>query len=103
MSDQILVTGFIDLDPAKLGEALDLLRTIVAATREEDGCEHYSITPDNIDEGRLVISERWRDQAATDVHMQSPNLAQLMGAMGSLGVTGASVVQWLGATENKVM
>lgn len=102
MSDSILVTGTIDLDPANHDAALELLRKITGPTNAEDGCEHYSITPDVDDAGRFHVSERWRDQAAIDAHMAGPNLAELMGAMGTLGVTGVALDKWSGATSEKL-
>jgi len=49
------------------------------------------------------VQEQWADGAAVDAHIGSSNLAELMGAMGSLGVTGASLTRWDGATGSKLM
>jgi hypothetical protein len=38
-----------------------------------------------------------------DTHMATPHLAALMGAMGTLGVSSASLTKWDGATPSKLM
>jgi hypothetical protein len=35
--------------------------------------------------------------------MATPHLAELMGAMGGFGVTGAGLTKWDGATPSKLM
>src|SRR5688572_4271225 len=103
MSDTILVTGVIDLDPAKRDDAIAVLNAAMEATRAEDGCEHYEFSADLTDPGRVHASEQWANQAASDAHTAAPALATLMGAMGSLGVTGASLTSWTGAEPKKLM
>jgi quinol monooxygenase YgiN len=99
----IIVTGTIDFDPAKRDEAIAAVTACMEATRAEDGCEHYAFSGDFADPGRMYVSEQWASQEAMDAHMATPHLAALMGAMGSLGVTGASLTKWEGATPSKLM
>jgi quinol monooxygenase YgiN len=99
----ILVTGTIDLDPANRDQAIKTFTECMTATRAEEGCEHYSFSADVEDPGRFHVSEQWASQEAMDTHMATPHLAALMGAMGSLGVTGASLTKWDGATASKLM
>jgi quinol monooxygenase YgiN len=99
----IIVTGTIDLDPAQHDAAVDAFRQAMAATREEPGCEGYTFSADLEDPGRFHVSEQWADGAAIDTHMTSPNLAALVGVMGSLGVTSAKLTKWEGATGSKLM
>ena len=99
----IIVTGTIDFDPAKRDEAIAAVTACMEATRAEDGCEHYAFSGDFTDPGRMYVSEQWASQEAMDAHMGTPHLAALMGAMGSLGVTGASLTKWEGATPSKLM
>jgi len=103
MSDTILITGSIDLDPANRDAAIAAFTACMEATRAEDGCESYAFSADLTDPGRFHVSEQWRDQAANDAHGAGPALATLMGAMGSLGVTGASLTAWSGAEPKKLM
>ncbi len=98
MSDTILVTGIIDLDPAKRDDAIAAVAKVMDATRAEDGCVTYTFSADVSDPGRFWLQEQWRDQASIDAHMNQPHLAELMAAMGELGVTSAEITTW-NATE----
>ena len=99
----ILVTGTIDLDPAHRDQAIKTFSECMAGTRAEDGCESYTFSADLEDPGRFHVSEQWASQEAMDAHMAGPSLATLMTAMGTLGVTGASLTKWDGATGSKLM
>ena len=99
----ILVTGTIDFDPAKREEAIAAVNTAVEATLAEEGCEGYVFSGDLNDPGRFYIAEQWASQEAMDAHMQTPHLAALMASWGNVGVTGASLTKWDGATPSKLM
>jgi quinol monooxygenase YgiN len=99
----ILVTGTIDFDPANRDAAIAAVTTCMEATQAEDGCERYVFSGDLADQGRLYVSEQWASQEAMDTHMATPHLAALMGAMGTLGVSSASLTKWDGATPSKLM
>jgi quinol monooxygenase YgiN len=99
----ILVTGTIDLDPANRDQAIATFNECMAGTRAEDGCESYTFSADLEDPGRFHVSEQWASQEAMDAHMAGPSLAALMTAMGTLGVTGASLTKWEGATPSKLL
>ena len=99
----IIVTGTIDFDPSKRDEAIAAVTACMEATQAEEGCEHYAFSGDFADPGRMYVSEQWASQEAMDTHMATPHLAALMGAMGSLGVTAASLTKWEGATPSKLM
>jgi quinol monooxygenase YgiN len=99
----IIVTGTIDLDPAKRDAAIVAMTTCMTATRAEAGNEAYTFSADVEDQGRFHVTEQWADQAAIDEHMATPHLAALMGQMGELGVTAAALTQWTGATASKLM
>ena len=99
----ILVTGTIEFDPAKREEAIAAVNTAVEATLKEEGCEGYAFSADLNDPGRFYIAEQWASQEAMDSHMQTPHLAALMAAWGTVGVTSASLTKWDGATPSKLM
>jgi quinol monooxygenase YgiN len=103
MSDTIIVTGTIDLDPAKRDTFIEAAVACMAATRAEDGNEAYSFSADVENPGRFYVTEQWASQAAIDTHMATDHLAAFMGTMGAAGVTGASLTQWNGAEAKKLM
>lgn len=103
MSDTVILTGVIDLDPAKRDAFIAAAVTCMTATRAEEGNELYAFSADVEDPGRFYINEQWASQAVIDVHMATPHLAAFMGSMGEFGVTGVSLVQWNGGAPTKLM
>jgi quinol monooxygenase YgiN len=65
----LIVAGSFAVEPeqrdAFLAGRLDAMR----ATRDEPGCLEYVMSADPIDPSRVVLFERWADQAAFDGHM----------------------------------
>ncbi len=98
----IIVTGTIDVDPAKRDDFIALAKTLMAATHAEEGCEHYSFSADLDAPTRFHISEQWADTATMEAHTASAHLATFMGSLGGV-VTGASLTQWDGAAPTKLM
>ena len=103
MSDTIIVTGTIDLDPAKRDDAIAAALEVMEATRAEEGSVAYTFSTDLSDPGRLHLVEEWASAAAMDAHMQTPHLAAFMGKMAECGVRAANLTKWEGATGSKLM
>ncbi|HYJ30204.1 MAG TPA: putative quinol monooxygenase [Allosphingosinicella sp.] len=87
----IIVTG-----TARFGEGeIERLRADfaanIAATRAEDGCEHYAYAVDVSEPNLLHITERWRDEAAIDAHMGSPHMARFMAVLGEAKIEALSI------------
>lgn len=53
----------------------------VTASRQEDGCEYYALHEDTEHPERLVMLERWRDEAALATHAEGPAFKTLMKVM----------------------
>lgn len=98
----VLVTGVIDVDPARRDDFIALAQRCMAPTRDEPGCERYVFSADIDDPGRFHVSEQWASPEAVDEHMKSPHLAEFMGSLGGI-VTGASLTRWDGASGSKLM
>jgi quinol monooxygenase YgiN len=75
----LIVAGSFDVDPAErdafLAGRLDSMR----ATRDEPGCLEYVMSADPIEPNRVVLFERWADQAAFDGHMAAVQAAPRSG------------------------
>lgn len=99
----ILVTGTIDLDPARRDTFIAAATRVMAASHLEEGCEHYSFAADLTDLGRFHLSEQWASRDALVAHEASEHLADFMREMGGFGLKGASVTRWEGATPSKMM
>ena len=50
---------------------------IQAAVRREDGCLQYDYYLPVEEDNTLLLVERWRDQAAQQVHLTTPHMAAL--------------------------
>ena len=87
----------IALIPAKPGSedvVRDALVTLVAATRQEEGCVSYDLHESQAAPGTFVTVEVWRDQAALDGHMGTPHIAAAFAAVGD-HVAGAPAIHAL--------
>ena len=103
MADTILITGVIDLDPANHDAAVAAFAKLMTASRQDEGCVRYVFSADIEQRGRFHLSEEWESQAASDVHMTQPHMAEFFTAMGSLGVTASSITKWTGAQPEQLM
>ena len=65
----LIVAGQFDVDPAVRDEFLTARAPAMESTRTEGGCLEYVLSADPIDATRVVLFERWADQASFDAHM----------------------------------
>jgi quinol monooxygenase YgiN len=68
--------------PEDREEIATILRELTAASRQEPGCVNYVAHRIQSDPDTVVIYEQYRDQAALDLHRNSPHFA--MYAIGGL-------------------
>ncbi len=87
----IIVMGHAQLAAGEIERLKDAMATQLAATNAEEGCLYYSFARDVTDPDRLIVSERWRDQAAIDAHFASPHMAAFNAALASAKVLGLSI------------
>ena len=87
----IIVMGHAKLAAGQIDQLHAEMATQIAATRAEEGCELYVFARDVLDPDTLIISERWRDQAAIDAHFQSPHMAAFNKVLGRATVLDISV------------
>lgn len=87
----LIVSGTISLDPANHDAALAVVAPLVEATLAEEGNITYGFWAHPSEPGEFRIYEEWADQAALDSHMAAPHMAEFLGAMANLGVTGTDV------------
>jgi quinol monooxygenase YgiN len=65
----LIVAGAFTLDPTERDAFIAGRRDSMRATRDEPGCLEYVMAADPLDETRVVLFERWADQASFDGHM----------------------------------
>ncbi len=89
--NMIIVMGHAKLGAGEMERLKADMATQVAATQAEDGCELYCFAADIVEPDTLIISERWRDQAALDAHFASPHMAAFNAVIGAAKVLEISV------------
>lgn len=66
MSIRLIVS--ITAVPGKGGELAQVYKARCADVMQEPGCEQFEVFQSAVNPDRLVLLERWADQAALDVH-----------------------------------
>lgn len=60
----IIVTGHIAVAPGNRASYLEGCVPVVVAGRAADGCLDFALSADLVDDGRINVTERWRDAAS---------------------------------------
>ncbi len=71
----VIVGGSFEVEPDQREEFLAGRREAIRAARAEVGCLEYTVTADPIEPDRVVLYERWADQAALDAHLAASRQA----------------------------
>lgn len=86
-TEHLALTGYYRLH---FGDA-EKFRMIAAAsvetTRGKDGCLYYSFAEDVAEPGLFRVAEGWRDRAALDTHLSSPDFADTLRQAGEMRIT----------------
>lgn len=61
----------IQVAHGKVSEFADAFTTLQAIAQQEEGCEQYELFQSLDDPDKVVLLERWANQAALDNHMQA--------------------------------
>lgn len=67
----LIVTGYMHVDPTDVAEFIADLKMLAVSTRRHRGNISYDAALDDAQIGRLLISERWTDQAALSAHLEA--------------------------------
>ena len=68
------IVGTITIDAERRDALLAAIRPLVQKTRQEGpGCLDYAFTADTVDDDRVVVVERWRDEITLAAHFMHPN------------------------------
>jgi quinol monooxygenase YgiN len=65
----VIVAGHFVVDPADQEAFVAGRIEAMTATRTEPGCLEYVMAADAADPSRVILFERWADQAALDAHL----------------------------------
>ncbi|MED5526496.1 MAG: antibiotic biosynthesis monooxygenase [Pseudomonadota bacterium] len=81
MHEELAVVATIVAEQGFEAEVLAALKAVELTTQDEDGCLYYHLYRDSADSTRLVMLERWRDQAALDAHIAAAPFQALAKAL----------------------
>ena len=59
----LIIAGHLIVDPTERDRYVADCVTVVEAARVAPGCLDFSITADTVDPGRVLVYERWEDEA----------------------------------------
>jgi quinol monooxygenase YgiN len=65
----LIVAGHFVVDPADQAAFVAGRVAGITATRAEAGCLEYVMSADPVDATRVILFERWADQASLDAHL----------------------------------
>ena len=82
----LIVLAEATLGEGTLEEARGAFSAMIEASRAEEGCLGYSYALDVLDPNKLIIVEKWVDDAALAYHFSTPHMATFQKALGSLDV-----------------
>ena len=83
----ILVIATARFDPADIEKVRDLGRTMITASRAEEGCLEYNYAQDILDQGALRVVELWKDEDALRFHFATPHMAAFQTGLAALNIT----------------
>ena len=67
----LIVTGHVDVAPSDVEAFVGDVSQLAAAARARQGCLSYHVAVEDAAQGRVLVAERWRDQAALSDHLQA--------------------------------
>lgn len=85
----LIVTGYMHIDPTNLVRFVEDLERLAASTRRRVGNISYDAAVVDPQAGRLVIAERWQDQAALNAHLEASD-------------TVAFIMRWQGRMQGDI-
>ena len=62
------ITVYCTTKPGKQNDLIALCKNMIAPSRAETGCIHYSFYQDLHQENTFLFYEEWKDQASIDLH-----------------------------------
>jgi len=98
----ILLTGWVDVDPARRDAALEAGKPHMEATRAWPGCLDYVWSADPLDPARIYVYERWESAEALERHFQGPHYAAMRDTIAAHGIRNVEVRKYEPARQGAV-
>ncbi|MEM9045834.1 MAG: putative quinol monooxygenase [Pseudomonadota bacterium] len=71
----VIVGGQVLFAPGEIDRLREEMDTVIAATRTEPGCLHYSYARQLENPDRIIIFEHWEHGDALRAHFKTPHMA----------------------------
>lgn len=75
----LIVTGYMHVEPIDVAEFSVDIEALAIIARQRDGNLSYDVAVDDPLTGRMLVAERWRDQAALTAHLHAPDTVAFVG------------------------
>ncbi|RYD48164.1 MAG: antibiotic biosynthesis monooxygenase [Sphingomonadales bacterium] len=82
----LVITGTFRLPPHNLDAARPHMAAMIAASRAESGCLHYSYGEDVLDPGLVHVTEHWVTREALTAHGAAPHIKAWRAIWPALGI-----------------
>jgi len=86
-----IITVQCKAKPEKRNELVALCKSMIAPSRAEPGCIHYSFYEDLNEENSFFFYEEWKDQTAIDLHNSTQHFLEFQPKFKNFIVGDASV------------
>jgi quinol monooxygenase YgiN len=74
----LIVTGLVHVETFDLDQFRADIHALAHTSRQRDGNLFYGVALDDPRAGRLLVVERWRDQASLAAHLNAPDTLEFM-------------------------
>jgi quinol monooxygenase YgiN len=71
----VIVGGTFELDPELRDKFIESRADMMRNSRSEPGCIEYTFSADPLDPSRVMLFEKWEDQASLDAHIAAMRAA----------------------------
>jgi quinol monooxygenase YgiN len=85
-TSMIIVTGDLRVAPENMDRLRPLMRTVIEANRQEDGCLLFAFGEDVLDPGLIRVTEHWRDRESLAAHSGQPHVISWRAALKEIGI-----------------
>lgn len=92
----IVVIARLTVKPDKKDELMELAKPLISATREEPGCNSYTLLDDRFDPSSCTFVEEWKDKEALRQHIKTPHFGEFMGKSKELMAAGMKLTLYEG-------
>jgi quinol monooxygenase YgiN len=92
--------GYVHLNPSEVKEFLADIQVIGPGTRAEKGCLFYAVALEDARAGRMLVVERWQDQASLTAHLEGAQTASFQTWMNRIKI---DVLRYDASNERPLM